>query len=36
MNQTWENSKKLIFGLVLVGFDPKLVPKNSFRGFYLY
>ena len=39
MDQTWENGKKknkLILGLVLVHFDPKLVPPKFFCGLYLY
>ena len=38
MNETWENGKKnqLILGLVLAPFDPKLVLKKNFRGFYLF
>ena len=36
MNQTWENGKKLISGLALARFDPKLILKNFFHEFYLY
>ena len=36
MNQTWENDKNLILGLVLACFGPNLFPENFFPGFYLY
>ena len=36
MNQTWENGKKLILDLILARFDPNLIQKNFYGGFFLY